>query len=240
MAIDIQGFLITAPHEVERQQNVAALLKQFPQIAILPAVYPSQTRVPFLSAIKKVSRERTGISLLDGEVGCLLSHRNAWRQISQKKDAENAMYLVLESDSQVHSIEMIHQNWDSIASQFDIFFWGAWEGNMKLFRSTKKKIGNGYAIGIPFMKSVYCTYGYSLNAKAADLLLNRTNSFNHPVDQFKYFNLEESIKIGGVMPELISNIKGANSYIRKGRHKFKEFIFGIVLNLRNNLICYFK
>lgn len=240
MEIDIKGFLITSSHEIERQANVAALQNQFPSLTILSAVYPSQTKVPFLSSIKRISQDRTGIALLDGEVGCLLSHRMAWKRIVKNADNENTMYLVLESDSQINALDMIHQNWNKVANQYDLFFWGAWEGNMRLFRSTEKKIGNGYKMGVPFIKTVYCTYGYSLNAKAAKLLLKRTSKFNYQVDQFKYYDLEDSLKIGGVMPEIITNEKGNLSYIQQGRNKTKERFMSFFLNAKNFLICYFK
>jgi GR25 family glycosyltransferase involved in LPS biosynthesis len=150
------------------------------------------------------------------------------------------MYLVLESDSQIISLEMIQQYWTNISNQYDLFFWGAWEGNMKIFRSTQKSIGQGYKIGVPYIKTVYCTYGYSLNAKAAKVLLARTRKFSYQVDQFKNYKLESSIRIGGVVPEIITNKKDNISYIQQGRNKSKEKFISLFLNAKNFLICYFK
>ncbi len=240
MKAEIKGYIITASHESERQENVASLRKLLPSLSIVSAIYPSQTRIPFLASIKTISKIRTNATLLEGEIGCLLSHRKVWQQIVKERAPNDAMYLVLESDSQINSLEIIQHNFDQLSKQFDLIFWGAWEGNMKLFRSSQKQIGSGFKSGIPFIKTVYCTYGYSLNAKAANLLLKRTKKFSYPVDQFKYFNLEESIKIGGVSPELITCLTKTKSYIRPQRNIAKDYLFRLILNMRNTLICFFK
>jgi GR25 family glycosyltransferase involved in LPS biosynthesis len=95
-------------------------------------------------------------------------------------------------------------------------------------------------MGTPFIKTIYCTYGYSVNQKAARFLLKRTKQFSYPVDQYKRFMKQEELKIGAVVPELICT-NGSQSNIRIKRNWFLwNEIFLAALDFKNKLICFFK
>lgn len=238
--IQLQGFIVASVHEMDRIDNVKQLINTFPSLKIIEAVYPTQIKIPFKKQLLELSFLRTGKALSSGELGCLLSHRQIWRQIVTDGQNLDQMYLILESDSSINDLDLIKQQFSLIADKFDLFFWGAWEGHMKLFRSSVEKITDKYSIGQPFIKTVYCTYGYSLNKRAAQLLLERTNKINYPVDQFKQFINQHEIKIGGVCPELISTIGQHKSYIQPNRNKIREFLLMCFLDIRNSLICFFR
>lgn len=136
------------------------------------------------------------------------------------------MFLVLESDSEIKLEEVLIANFVRISKAYDLFFWGAWEGHMQVYRSTRKQLSPGIDFGNPFIKTVYCTYGYSLNKKAAAYLLRQTRKAAYPVDQFKRFIREGELRIGGVVPEVIATIPRNESYIRgKGMHLKSIFSF---------------
>lgn len=240
MSDQIHGYIVGSARETDRLENIQRLKTQLPLLEMEDAIYPSYTKVPFKNRLLELSYVRTGYKLKEGELGCLLSHRSVWRKIVNSNAEANTLFLVVESDSCIQDLTVLQKNYSSVSYSYDLFFWGAWEGHMKLFRSTRAALGSGYDIGTPFIKTVYCTYGYSLNKKAATHLLQQTNKVSHPVDQFKYFLSDKRIRIGGVMPELISTNGQENSYIRSSRNKFKEFVFLVLLDIRNSIYCFFK
>lgn len=240
MGIKIQGYIVGSIRETDRVENIRQLRSQLPLLELEEAIYPAYTHVPFKKQLLDLSYARTGHRLREGELGCLLSHRQVWRKIVNSHANANTLFLVLESDSYIQDLNVLENNYQDMSGRYDLFFWGAWEGHMQLFRSTRRPLGSGYDVGTPFIKTVYCTYGYSLNKKAAAYLLKQTGKISHPVDQFKYFITDETISIGGVMPELISTNGKETSYIRSPRNQFKERIFLSLLDLRNRIYCYFK
>ena len=237
----MRSFIITAASETARKANVDLLRAQLPDAELVEAVYPSLVHVPFLQRMMELSEQRTGKKLLPAEIGCLLSHRAVWRKILADADSDSdnhEHFLVLESDS------VLSGDFGEVVSlplqNFDLFFFGAWLGHMKLFRSTRKKINATYTIGTPFIKTVYCTYGYSLNKKAAAHLLKQTNTIAHPVDQFKYFVNSNEIRLGGIVPELISGGQ-MGSYINQDRFgSRKKKLLMHLLSVKNTFICFFK
>ncbi|MCA6438556.1 MAG: glycosyltransferase family 25 protein [Chitinophagaceae bacterium] len=236
----IHGFIIGSVHERDRIRNVRELQKQLPLIRYEEAVYPAYTKVPFMNRLLDLSYSRTGHRLNKGELGCLLSHRRIWQKIVQSAVTDDRMFLVLESDSHIREQTLLQNSFEKVASDFDLFFWGAWEGHMKLFRSTRKHLSKNVDYGIPFIKTVYCTYGYSLNRKAAAYLLKQTGKLGYPVDQFKRFVRPGDLRIGGVQPELVGTTTRNKSYIQKKRSGIKEFFYWLILDCKNSLVCFFK
>ncbi len=238
----MRSFIISAAIETARAANIIQLQKQLPDTILVEAVYPSFTRVPFIQQLIDCSKIRTGQALLPAEIGCLLSHRKVWQIIIKMDLANDEQCLILESDSFINDIELVKALFTSKGSlqQYDLFFFGAWLGHMKLFRSTKRQLNNRFSIGEPFIKTVYCTYGYSVNKKAAAYLLQQTKKIGYPVDQFKQFIEPGGIRIGGVVPELIS-AGTMGSYINQTKAKqWQRNVFMNSLDIKNNIICFFK
>lgn len=233
----MKAFLIYAESETHRKDHIAKLMADAPfAVEKVEAVYPERQHVPFRNALLQVSKERTGKTLLMGELGCLLSHRKVWTKILQEAHSDQDHFLVFESDSMIEDPQFLRNNFESLTESKDLFFWGAWEGHMKFFHSTQKAIESSHIVGEPFIKTIYCTYGYSLNRKAAKLLLSRTKKISHPVDQFKYFFSQKELKLGGVLPEVITGNK-LNSTIRDKENALFKQVFLSVLDLKNNIIC---
>lgn len=233
----MKAYLIQSVHEPGRKENVNRLLSQLPDINLVEAVYPSREKVPFLNKMIAASKHRTGEALRPAEIGCLMSHRRIWHDIVCKNTGSDEHFLVMESDSVVNNWSILRSEWERIQSSFDLFFWGAWDGHMQLFRSTRKKLADGFVFGEPFIKTVYCTYGYSVNAKAAKYLLQQTAHIHYPVDQFKRFVAPGVLQIGGVMPELIST-SGTDSYIREQPvRSWRTRLFVAILDVKNKMIC---
>jgi GR25 family glycosyltransferase involved in LPS biosynthesis len=258
----IKTFIVYNELEQDRKQLVANLQACFSNHQVVKAIYPSETPVPFISTIQKLSQERTGKALSWGEIGCLLTHRKIWQAIVNDKEQASLWkspkaYLIVESDSVVNNKTLIEAQFDSIHQQYDLFFWGAFEGRVQLFRSTQKKLqstavaseidnsnGNAntsYVYGTPFIKSLYCTYGYSLNKKAAAYLLTVTKTFSYPVDVWKKNLAKTNLKIGAIRPELIAVQSGMVSRIQDRKPQvLKEWILYLLVEIKNRLIVFFK
>jgi GR25 family glycosyltransferase involved in LPS biosynthesis len=233
----VKGFLICDASETHRKAHIEKLLTDAPfTIDKVAAVYPGKQHVPFRDALMSCSKQRTGKDLLMGELGCLLSHRRVWSMIVRQANNDQDHFLVFESDSMIAHPLFLNNNFARLTKEKDMFFWGAWEGHMKLFKSSRKDVDGQFTVGIPFIKTAYCTYGYSLNKKAASLLLERTNKISHPVDQFKYFFNQDELRLGGVLPEVIKGNQ-ITSTIREKENQFFKKAFLAVLDLKNNIIC---
>lgn len=236
---DIKGFVITSWKEKERAANINKLQAQLPQMEFTPAIYPTEIHVPFLQKLMECSKARTGTALNQGEIGVLLSHRRIWQEICKRAVDETENYLVLESDSILLNISLL-KNYFYKSRSWDIFFWGAWSGHMQLYRSSIQAKIDAYRIGEPYIRTIYGAYGYSLNRKAAHLLLKRTARIAYPVDQYKRFFTQNELKIGGVVPEVISYLDFPTTVGHEGVVMWKRKLLLRYLWIRNKVICFFK
>lgn len=227
-----RAFILFADHETERKAHVEKIRSLFPALEVVEPVFPLRVHVPFLEALIEKSRTRTGKALLATEIGVVLSHRKVWSQIAREK-SEMPHFLILESDSRIMKPELLKAE---TAEKFDLFFWGAWNGYASLKRSTIK---NG--VGEPLIKSVYGAYGYSLNAKAAQYLLQKTARIAYPVDMYKHFVDPAEISIGSIIPEVITTWRTSDSLIRqesRGQLMAAELI-RMIFYCRNTIQSYF-
>ncbi len=236
----MRGFILASDHEPDRLPNVGTLQTLLPGLKRVEAVYPAYRKVPFISRMIHLSGVRTGKSLSREEIGCLLSHRKVWSMIVKEAADAREQFLVVESDSKVEDLAFLTGNYEKLTADCDIFFWGAWDGYMKLLKSSIQKMGKGYTTGRPFLKSVYGAYGYSLNKKAARHLLEKTAKINYQADQFKRFLRPDDLVLGGVRPEVITTLKTV-SYIQKQRiNKLYKFLFFKILDIKNSIMCFLR
>ena len=241
MSSAIKTFILYSPKETDRTERVVALGKIFSDFTIAKSIYPSETHIPFLDSLIQKSKERTGNALRASEVACLLGHRQIWREILKTGKSEQEHVLVLESDSKIINLEILNDYFDRYTKPYDLFFWGAWEGNLKIKRSSIKFTDNNHIVGEPMIKTVYCMYGYSLNKQAARYLLKQTNKIAYPVDIFKKIIEPGSIRLGAIKNEVIGTwLEG--SYIRDITkfYTLKRNLLLFILNIRNSIKAYFS
>jgi GR25 family glycosyltransferase involved in LPS biosynthesis len=238
----INAFLLYAEREKARLPQVQLIQAAFEQVEIIEALYPSHTHVPFLNQLIVKSKERTGKALLTNEIGVLLGHRIIWQRIVKVATSNNEHFLVFESDSKINELDLLKANFHSYTSKYDLFFWGAWDGNARIKKSTIQFVQGAFKIGEPLIKSVYCTYGYSLNKKAAILLLNATRKIAYPVDIFKKYIPAGTLKLGAVRPEIVSAWYNTPSTIRKEGwpKKIKNWCIVQIFDCRNRIQAYFS
>lgn len=231
-------YLVSSEDELERINHIEALRNLFPGVVSIEAIYPRKIHIPFYSQIKSISKSRTGAALSDGALGCLLSHRLIWRYFLNQKDQE--FCLILESDSKIDNLNIIQTQQASISAQYDLFFWGAFDNRMKLLQSTKIRLNDQYQIGSPLIHSLYCTYGYSINKTCAKFLLESTKNFNYPVDYWKLRLKNSSLRVGGILPNIITTVNSFNSTISYSNQNIFTILFDAIINLKNSIISFFK
>jgi GR25 family glycosyltransferase involved in LPS biosynthesis len=244
MVAAINTFILYSPLEKDRTARVEAMRQQFKQFTISESIYPSNTHIPFLKAIIEKSKERTGQALMATEVACLLGHRRILRQIVKAANNNEEHFLVLESDSKILNFELLKTQFETISNKYDLFFWGAWEGNAKIRRSKAQVLDSNYSIGEPLLHTIYCAYGYSINKPTAQYLLKQSAKISTPFDIFKQFIDPQKIKVGTIIKEVIttSDIGNQGSYIRKTDKKdnLKRAFYLLFLNIKNSIQAYFS
>ncbi|MFM7645869.1 MAG: glycosyltransferase family 25 protein, partial [Sphingomonadales bacterium] len=212
----------------------------FPLVAV-DAVFPAITRIPFLAKLLRLAKQRTGYPMQAAELGCLLGHRKIWRMILAENSGAGKHYLVLESDSQIQDMNWLTRNFDALTTGSDLFFWGAFDGRIKLFSSSATKVDDTHRVGEPLINSLYCTYGYSLTSQTAALLLRKTAHLTYPVDHFKRFFSRGEISILGILPQAICSTNAGGSQTRPGlQSNLFDLLFDRLIDLKNDLLTRFR
>jgi GR25 family glycosyltransferase involved in LPS biosynthesis len=241
MTKPISAFIIYGQNEHARQAQVNLMQEVLPNSVLVDPIFPARQKVPFIKDLIQNAYKRSGYKLLPSEVGVFMSHRSIWKKIVQQNNDPNQHFLVLESDSKVNDMHQIEQSMQKVQTEYDLFFWGAWNNHVSIKKSTAENIDNNYKIGVPLIRSVYGAYGYSLNVKAAKHLLAQSSKINYPVDLYKHYVDQAAIKIGAIQPELISTWQTTDSTIRKEANtdRLKRIIIIKIFSLRNQILAYF-
>jgi GR25 family glycosyltransferase involved in LPS biosynthesis len=241
MTKPISAFIIYGQNEHARQAQVNLMQEVLPNSVLVDPIFPATQKVPFIKDLIQNAYKRSGYKLLPSEVGVFMSHRSIWKKIVQQNNDPNQHFLVLESDSKINDMHQIEQTMQKVQTEYDLFFWGAWNNHVSIKKSTAESIDNNYKIGVPLIRSVYGAYGYSLNIKAAKHLLAQSSKINYPVDLYKHYVDQVVIKIGAIQPELISTWQTTDSTIRKEANidRLKRIIIIKIFSLRNQILAYF-
>ncbi len=242
----IHTYVLCSKHEQGREEHINLLKRQLGEINCVEAIFPKFQKVPFMEQLVAVSKSRTGKALNNGEIGCLLGHRKIWRLIAKKSATSSQHFLVLESDSKIENINDFNSAFtEKLISKkgdaYDLFFWGAWNGNTRIKKSTTSTILNKFTIGVPLIKSVYGTYGYSITPNGAKILLKQTAKISYPVDYFKYHLSKTDINIGAIRPAIIDTWKTSpsNIVVENNWVNIKRWIIIRIFDFRNMIIAYF-
>ncbi len=236
----IKGYIIHSVHEPDRKLHVNELLKKFTGIQRIEAIYPTQQNFPFLNKIINCSLKRTGKALTPGEIGVLMTNRLIWRKILKEPVSNNQPFLILESDSLINETELLQKDFYTLASEHDLFYFGGWLGHIQLLRSTRKKWANKSWIGEPLINTLCSGYGYSVNKKAASLMLKRTARVAYAFDEVRKYLQQDELKLGAVVPEWISQKPGKSMIGKRPDHWLSLKTWMAILYIRNYFICFFK
>lgn len=170
-----------------------------------PAAYDRQARLAY--------------SLTDlraGEIGCYLSHRQAWREFLASTDD---LCCVLEDDVELHadfcaSVEALcrcRESWDLVR----LLGFSA-----QPFKQLQQICGPHYLVDY-WRKQPNGTQGYLLTREAAQRLLDHTATIIHPIDNAIDREWEHRLRLRGVEPPILSHVEAFASTI-EGRGAGKQ------------------
>jgi glycosyl transferase, family 25 len=241
---DLCVYGIIAKHETERMPTLMAAMGGFDNRQTVDAVFPKFRSVPWLPKLQHTSRIRCQRQLNPGELGCLLSHRKAWKSFL-KSDYTHA--LILESDSEIDDKHMVCQIIENYTERFDILFLGSYHGRTKLKRSTAELLGGNHRIGTPLANTLYCAYGYAINKKAARYLLQQTGKVSWPIDYWSKWLADDCgnyrIRTGAVVPEMISTWAAPSTIqdilVVQTAEKLPRRVKYLLGEIKNSIIGYF-
>ncbi len=236
---------IIAQHETERLSVFTDIISNFEQHRIVDAVYPTLRKVPWQNEMLDSGMSKCNRRLSQGELGCLLSHRKAWKLFLNSK---HTSALILESDSTIPDISDVIRIIENYRDEFDILFLGSYHRRTKLRRSTSKLLENGHRIGVPLENTLYCAYGYLINKSAARHLLLKTGKILWPVDYWSKWLMSDNrdyvIRTGAVVPEVISSwaapstIQDINAV--QTNEKLPRKVRYFIGEVYNSIVGYFK
>ena len=181
----IKIFIINLKHKTGLKNEMIAKLSYFPfEYEFIEAVYGKDLDNNYfiennIRIDPKFRNPYTFSAITMGEIGCSLSHYNAWK-IAVEQDIEYP--IILEDDAVINSdfYELVN-NIIKLDNQFDLIYFGR-----KSFVSDKKdicKIDYKYKLVEPAFS--YWTVGYMLNKKSAWKLVNSNFTQNLiAVDEF--------------------------------------------------------
>jgi GR25 family glycosyltransferase involved in LPS biosynthesis len=238
MINNIKTYILYSKKELDRLENINLIKENIKGIEEVEAVFPKYINVPFLDKLISKSKERTGKALNANEIGCLLGHRKIWQAVLKREANEHEHFLIMESDSIINNYGILENTFSKYTKHYDLFFWGAWNGNVSIKRSTIIYKENNKTIGEPIIGSVYCTYGYSINKAGASYLLKQTRKIAWPVDTFRFIINTNNIKLGAISKELISTPIYLRSYIRNNSlvNSYKRQLITKILKIKHFII----
>ncbi|MDG1893471.1 MAG: glycosyltransferase family 25 protein [Fuerstiella sp.] len=198
------AFIISLERSAERFAHAGELLSQLPLPAeILPAVDGSLLSDADIASAYQHNRHRPlyPFSLNAGEIGCFLSHRNAWTQIVERNlDAA----LVLEDDVCIDQT-LIHNAIECVkhkSSPGDFFQFPV---RPLPRRSSRSSVDDNITIVCPQVTPLR-TSGQWVTRDAAARLLDLTQVFDRPVDTFLQMHWITGVRLRAIEPSGISDM----------------------------------
>jgi GR25 family glycosyltransferase involved in LPS biosynthesis len=113
------------------------------------------------------------------QIGCYLSHLSIYKKI--KKDNKDGYTIIFEDDFLINSDNLLEavqkaiQTLNSSYTNFDFLFLGNSTNNYGMNISDNLHYVNPN-------KNLYGLYGYVVNNKNIDKIINKTKKINHPID----------------------------------------------------------
>lgn len=164
--------------------------------------------------------------LSDGEIGCFLAHKNAWKRILEN---EIDYGLVLEDDALLRGdLQNVMEVIDNIKIDWHII--KLTETNLKPRKAKNLFNIDGYDL-VSYYKPPASTCAYVISRSGADLLLSLSKKISRPIDIDKQWNVLKGLKIFGLKPYTVSQNFKFGSEIDK--IKPRKEIIGSITNKRN-------
>ena len=178
--------------------------------------------------------------LTDGEIGCYIAHRNAWKAIL---DDDIDFGLVLEDDAYLsENLKFILDNLHNTKSDWDILKLADLSTSPR--KGTNIEKFQKFDIQSYYKPPTLCI-AEVITRKGAKILLNLSNTFGRPVDVDKQWFCFKGLKIKGIKPYPVNCNNQFKSEIdsiqnRKYSLSFKERFIRRLKRIKLNLIYKIK
>ena len=178
--------------------------------------------------------------LTDGEIGCYIAHRNAWKEIL---DDNIDFGLVLEDDAYLkENLKLILDNLHNTKSDWDILKLADLSTSPR--KGTNIEKFQKFDIQSYYKPPTLCI-AEVITRKGAKILLNLSNTFGRPVDVDKQWFCFKGLKIKGIKPYPVNCNNQFKSEIdsiqnRKYSLSFKERFIRRLKRIKLNLIYKIK
>ena len=193
---------------------------------------------------KYYSEERNKLNyhkpLTDGEIGCYVAHRNAWKTILSD-DVDFG--LVLEDDAYLKdNLKFILDNLHSLKTEWDVLKLA--DLSISLRKSNNIEKFQKFDIQSYYKPPTLCI-AEVITRKGAKILLNLSNTFGRPVDVDKQWFCFKGLKIKGIKPYPVISKNQFKSVIdsaenRKHSTSFIEKFYRVLRRIKLNIIYKIK
>ena len=179
-------------------------------------------------------------TLTDGEIGCYIAHRNAWKAIL---DDNIDFGLVLEDDAYLkENLKLILDNLHNTKSDWDILKLADLSTSPR--KGTNIEKFQKFDIQSYYKPPTLCI-AEVITRKGAKILLNLSNTFGRPVDVDKQWFCFKGLKIKGIKPYPVNCNNQFKSEIdsiqnRKYSLSFKERFIRRLKRIKLNIIYKIK
>lgn len=141
------------------------------------------------------NRRRAKHPLVKPEIGCYLSHVEAWRQIAD--GAEDGGFIFEDDFRADGTLGTVLRLLSSQAPDWDMVKLFSFDSTPKMV--SERDLGEGIKIGVPYRVPT-CLIGYGLTKAAAQRLVAGAVPFFRPVDEDMKFYWERNLKVALVLP----------------------------------------
>ena len=225
MSAQIQRYNILAiaqPAEVQRRRHLDEMLSslgmQYQLVKTSPPVPQSQWHQVGFDHEK--SRSILGRDLSSGEIGCFLSHRNAWK-IAAKADSPS---LILEGDAKLDQdsrnvCQLLAQrprSWELVMLYYSKCVPSVWQ---------QQRLDDTFRLAKFANRRAYCLAAYMVTPEGAQKLLDMSETFYLPADDFVSGGwIRKDLDMYAVVPQAagLCEIQSCHSNLEVGRQKNKK------------------
>jgi len=179
----------------------------------LDAVCPDLSKGwPAIYNRKKRSRTK-GYDMNQGEIGCFMSHRQAWTEFL---NSEEKITCVLEDDVELDKdFENVLTILCSLAHQWDVVrLYGVFQ--RKDVRLLEFMPGRWL---VDYFEHPRGTQGYVLNREAARRLLKHTETMHCPIDDSLDRGWQHKLRFYGIKPYILNEMSNNISTIANRKHR---------------------
>jgi glycosyl transferase family 25 len=198
----VQIFVINLPEDVDRRRAVEGQLRNLGlHFEVLPAIggtlLSSKDRRNNYDELRFVRNE--GRSALPGELGCALSHIEAYRLVVERK---LPYALILEDDAWMNPnvpqlLKAIERQYPPSEENVFLFTWFNALGSRQL-----GQLWSSYHVAD--VKSAFCTHGYVVSNAAAEALAKALHPVRHLADCWKWLRRHRVVRVLSVVPTCIT------------------------------------